>query len=152
MVANAIPTSKPTTNLLSPTPSSKLIPTAIRTETHQTEPTMIYTATPTVLGTPLPDYKTIPIPEDAITGIIIDDRYEFTSKQAPDDISNYYQQVLPQFGWEIQGPISEGNAESATNICMTLSQTGGPFQAVVCISKDLGEELTYVRISVFNTD
>ena len=152
MVANPIPTSPPTTNLLSPTPSSKSTPTAIRTETRQIEPTVIDTATPTVLGTPLPDYKTIPIPADAIAGIIIGHRYEFTTKQAPINVSNYYQQILPQYGWEIQGPISEGDAESATYICMTLSQSSGPFEAVICISNEPGEELTYVRISVFNTD
>ena len=123
------------------------------TETAEIEPVVTYKAIPTLLGTPLPDYKTIPIPADAVTGIEIDNRYQFTSKQAPIEVSNYYQQVLPQFDWDIQQvSILEGDAENATNICMALSQTSGPFQAVVCISKMPGEELTSVRITVYTTN
>ena len=148
------PTLKPTiTNLLELTPTPESTLTATLTETRQIKPTVTYAASPTLFGTPLPDYKTIPIPEDAVGGMEVGSRYQFTSKQAPIDVSNYYQQVLPQLDWEIQQiSILEGDTESPTNICIALSQIVGPFQGLICITRTLGEELTNVRISVYNTN
>ena len=108
---------------------------------------------PTVFGTPLPDYKTIPIPRDAVAGMQVDHQYQFTSKQAPIDVISYYQQVLPQLGWEIQDVSTvEFKDKDTTFICMALSQIDGPFQAGLCASKEPSDGLTYVRITVYITD
>ena len=135
-----------------PTPKSLFVAT---TETRQIMPTVTDTATPTptVFGTPLAEYKTIPIPRDAVAGIQVDHQYQFTSKQAPIDVIHYYQQVLPQLDWEIQDVSTlEFDNKDETFICMALSQTHGPYQAGVCASNKPTDGLTYVRITVYITD
>ncbi|HJS19058.1 MAG TPA: hypothetical protein VJ785_09920 [Anaerolineales bacterium] len=71
----------------------------------------------------------------------------------PIDVINYYQQILPQLGWEIQNISAvEFKDKDAAFICMALSQTDGPFQAGFCASKEASDGLTYVRITVYITD
>ncbi len=131
-------------------PKSILI---VTTEIHQIMPTATDSAIPTVFGTPLPDYETIPIPGDAVAGMQVDNQYQFTSRQAPIDVIDHYQQVLPQLGWEIQDVSTmEFKDKDVTFICRTLSQTDGPLQAGLCASKEPSDGLTYVRITVYITN
>jgi len=131
-------------------PKSILI---VTTEIHQIKRTATDSAKATVFGTPLPDYETIPIPGDAIAGMQVDNQYQFTSKQAPVDVIDYYQQILPQLGWEIEDVSTmEFKDKEVTFICMTLSQTQGPLQAGLCASKEPSDGLTYVRITVYITN
>lgn len=127
----------------------------VQTQTFRSNPIPTDTPIPipTVFGTPLSEYQTIPIPMDAVAGMQVGNQYQFTSKQPPDNIVSYYQGILPQIGWKIQDISTvEFNDKNTTNICMTLSQINSPLQAIVCASKRLSDELTYVRITVFITD
>lgn len=130
-----------------------LTPSPLSTATPKPTFTLTPTAKPVVSGTPLNNYDTVPIPVDAIWGMNTADRYIFTSKQSPTNISSYYQQTLPLNGWDVYDvSILSNDEKDGTEICMAISQIDGLLQGVICISKKINDELTYVRITLFITD
>ena len=116
-------------------------------------PTISPTPRPTLSGTPLTHYGSIPIPLDAISGTYANFQYQFTSKQSVNSISDYYKQNLPSHGWEILFTSTLGGDESnPTEVGFALGEINGSLQGAIIISRMSSEDLTYVSVDIFTTD